>query len=60
MPNTDQTGGPLVVSALKSAQKTDKGTKGKHLKTFIEEYFAHVPVQDLEGMSGAGLAGMAR
>jgi len=60
MPNTDQAGGAIVKAALTASQKSDKGKKGKLLRAFIGEYFAHVPAHDLRNLSGAELAGMAR
>jgi len=60
MPNTDQAGGAIVATALNASQKTDKGKKGKLLRAFIAEYFAHVPEHDLSALSGPALVGMAR
>jgi glutamate dehydrogenase len=59
MPNSDPAGGALVASAQKAAQKSTKGNLGKQLKSFIAEYFAHVPAHELDGWSGTELAGMA-
>ncbi|MGJ3259833.1 MAG: NAD-glutamate dehydrogenase [Rhodospirillales bacterium] len=60
MPKTDHAGGALVTTALNAAQKTDKGKKGKQLRAFIAEYYAHVPEQDLEALTGPELVAIAR
>lgn len=60
MPNTDLAGGALVTTALNAAQKSDKGKKGKQLRAFISEYYAHVPAQDLADLSGPELVAIAR
>ena len=60
MPNTDHAGGAIAATALNASQKTDKGKKGKLLRAFIAEYFAHVPEHDLSALSGPALVGMAR
>ncbi len=60
MPKTDQAGGALVTTALNAAQKSDKGKKGKQLRAFIAEYYAHVPSEDLEHLNGPALVAIAR
>ncbi|WNK00267.1 NAD-glutamate dehydrogenase [Thalassospiraceae bacterium LMO-JJ14] len=60
MPKSDHAGGAIASTALGAAQKTDKGKKGKLLRAFIAEYYAHVPEHDLKALSGPELVGMAR
>jgi len=46
----------ITREALKGAKKTDK----ERLKTFLDQYFAHLAIDDLESMDTFALAGLAR
>lgn len=59
MSKSEQVGDKLVTAAQKAAQNKAKGKQGKQLRTFVAEYFAHVPAQDLEEYSGSELAELA-
>ena len=60
MSKTDQSTARLLSAAQQAAQKATKGKTRKLLQTFMAEYFAHVPMHDLEGLSGAELMALAR
>ena len=59
MSKTGGSTGGAVGAALKAVEKSAKGKQRKLLQTVVGEYFAHLPEQDLEGLSGAEMAAIA-
>lgn len=59
MANSDKLSAEALDAAIKLAKKSKAGPRGKLLQSFMREYYAHIPLQDLEGVSASDLVAMA-